>query len=781
MNKLKSHIVIASISIIACSININARAEVVDFERYFEEIQVNSIGLDQPFYITGVGSDYIDLFVLQKNVSNITYQFRSVDYDGNLLGESGAFYNEIITNGMRVHDKEILDRKGKNVTEKANSLRLCPNEYGNGLSSVNSLNTTVKWAETEGKFIIDGDLLFVDATGEIVYSFEGYNYMGMPIDYFTSYKFRNGILQITLRDKNMDYFFVQFDRNFVPINLGERKNWSNAKSPYEKMGFSLNGDIWPNVGAIEKSTPKIYNLNDGICKDFPDWSVVRDLMIVDMVGAGYDPQCGHILLAKGSLRDPEYLILKNKVYPYTEYGDIRFDSIRPSDKIEPSRVLDLFEDRMVVRETENAQGKVGIMDFDGNWTVAPVFDSIGQFHNGLAPARMENGNYGYIMKDGTWAIEPLYEQAADFGCGLAAVVKDGIPMYIDDSGVIQKEFAVGTELGQFSERFAWVKENGIYTLIDMEFTPQFSGNYNAATSYCNGMSRVKLNGQEQFVNLDGEVKYEVPEGAAVSDFRDEFAIQKQDGVVTKINKSGQSVDTYDQYRNVVDLGNGLMLGETKEGGVDVFDLFGYVLEQHDKTAIVETDSGTVLLIPEEGTWFTAIRKDDYFALWDQSYPASQLKGNDDVIALLPGENLLYLGGKAQQIDQDNEAITPVVRDERTMVPLRVISETLGYNVNWNDPFITVTKYINGGKKKEIRMSLESTVFTVTDEDETTRRESMDVAPYEENGRTMVPLRFVAEQLGQQVYWDESGLVLISETERNLTNTNIAQYLALWNK
>ena len=79
------------------------------------------------------------------------------------------------------------------------------------------------------------------------------------------------------------------------------------------------------------------------------------------------------------------------------------------------------------------------------------------------------------------------------------------------------------------------------------------------------------------------------------------------------------------------------------------------------------------------------------------------------------------------------------------------------------------------------MSLESTVFTVTDEDETTRRESMDVAPYEENGRTMVPLRFVAEQLGQQVYWDESGLVLISETERNLTNTNIAQYLALWNK
>lgn len=760
-------IVIVGSAAIDSSANTNTQ-----FNRYFEEIYPILPESDSYLYIVSVGSDYVELLAKQEPGLDF-FQYGQGDFNGNWIKKIDESWNNqfeygaLSFNGIRCFFTGYYDRFW-NPVDKLNKKIIGNTIHGfsNGVAVCKVQNTSKT-------------ICFIDMNGEEIFSFNDEKFNNLIVDKYLQ-SFNNGISVIGYDEQKNIYY--QLDRNFQPIQSTKNLQLTNEVYRGHKLEqFKLGGSGWSGAYYEDpdkiKVPVKIMDQDGTVLKEFEDWGFVSEFLLTD----GYNIDCGHILLAKGSLKDPEYLILKNKVYPYTEYGDIRFDSIRPSDKIEPSRVLDLFEDRMVVRETEDAQGKVGIMDFDGNWTVAPVFDSIGQFHNGLAPARMENGNYGYIMKDGTWAIEPLYEQAADFGCGLAAVVKDGIPMYIDDSGVIQKEFAVGTELGQFSERFAWVKENGIYTLIDMEFTPQFSGNYNAAASYCNGMSRVKLNGQEQFVNLDGEVKYEVPEGAAVSDFRDEFAIQKQDGVVTKINKSGQSVDTYDQYRNVVDLGNGLMLGETKEGGVDVFDLFGYVLEQHDKTAIVEIDSGTVLLIPEEGSWFTAIRKDDYFALWDQSYPASQLKGNDDVIALLPGENLLYLGGKAQQIDQDNEAITPVVRDERTMVPLRVISETLGYNVNWNDPFITVTKYINGGKKKEIRMSLESTVFTVTDEDETTRRESMDVAPYEENGRTMVPLRFVAEQLGQQVYWDESGLVLISETERNLTNTNIAQYLALWNK
>lgn len=754
-------IVIVGSAAIDSSANTNTQ-----FNRYFEEIYPILPESDSYLYIVSVGSNFVDLLAKERPESD-GYKVGQGDFNGNWIISIDDPWSIIYSNPWSFISNGIRCLRIGWYSPYYNKIRQDGTTYrfGNGLAATIDENA-------------DTIIRYLDAKG-----YEAYSYVidkNLRPDINQSRTFYNGIAGIGYDEQKNIYY--QLDRNFQPIQSTKNLQLTNEVYRGHKLEqFKLGGSGWSGAYYEDpdkiKVPVKIMDQDGTVLKEFEGWGFVSEIFST----VRYNIDCGHILLAKGSLRDPEYLILKNKVYPYTEYGDIRFDSIRPSDKIEPSRVLDLFENRMVVRETEDAQGKVGIMDFDGNWTVAPVFDSIGQFHNGLAPARMENGNYGYIMKDGTWAIEPLYEQAADFGCGLAAVVKDGIPMYIDDSGVIQKEFAVGTELGQFSERFAWVKENGIYTLIDMEFTPQFSGNYNAAAPYCNGMSRVKLNGQEQFVNLDGEVKYEAPKGAVVSDFRDEFAIQKQDDVVTKINKSGQSVDTYDQYRNVVDLGNGLMLGETKEGGVEVFDLFGYVLEQHDKTAIVEIDSGTVLLIPEEGTWFTAIRKDDYFALWDQSYPASQLKGNDDVIALLPGENLLYLGGKAQQIDQDNEAITPVVRDERTMVPLRVISEVLGYNVNWNDPFITVTKYINGGKKKEIRMSLESTVFTVTDEDETTRRESMDVAPYEENGRTMVPLRFVAEQLGQQVYWDESGLVLISETERNLTNTNIAQYLALWNK
>ena len=79
---------------------------------------------------------------------------------------------------------------------------------------------------------------------------------------------------------------------------------------------------------------------------------------------------------------------------------------------------------------------------------------------------------------------------------------------------------------------------------------------------------------------------------------------------------------------------------------------------------------------------------------------------------------------------------------RTMVPFRVLGETFGATVNWNEDDQTVT-YTYGDT--EIVMTIGEDTFTVNGEEQ-----NMDTAPVIQNSRTMVPVRFVAEALGYTV-------------------------------
>ncbi|MGM9551050.1 MAG: copper amine oxidase N-terminal domain-containing protein [Clostridia bacterium] len=89
---------------------------------------------------------------------------------------------------------------------------------------------------------------------------------------------------------------------------------------------------------------------------------------------------------------------------------------------------------------------------------------------------------------------------------------------------------------------------------------------------------------------------------------------------------------------------------------------------------------------------------------------------------------------------------PVIKDGTTLVPIRDIAEALGLLVTWDDPSDTVTL------KKDnffIEMVIGSTkIKTVAGE------KTAPGAPEIINGRTMVPLRFIAEEMGLNVFWNE---------------------------
>lgn len=101
---------------------------------------------------------------------------------------------------------------------------------------------------------------------------------------------------------------------------------------------------------------------------------------------------------------------------------------------------------------------------------------------------------------------------------------------------------------------------------------------------------------------------------------------------------------------------------------------------------------------------------------------------------------------------------PYISDNRTLVPVRFISEHLGADVDWNGDTNTVTVTKDG---ESIELIIGSTEVV-----EKGAIHSMDVAPVITEGRTMVPLRFVSEQLGVDVDWDSSSNSVIINTEKS---------------
>ncbi|MEW6727095.1 MAG: stalk domain-containing protein [Bacillota bacterium] len=109
---------------------------------------------------------------------------------------------------------------------------------------------------------------------------------------------------------------------------------------------------------------------------------------------------------------------------------------------------------------------------------------------------------------------------------------------------------------------------------------------------------------------------------------------------------------------------------------------------------------------------------------------------------------------APQVVVDGTAITfdvpPLTEEGRTLVPLRVIFEALGAQVEYKNGVITAAK-------DEFRITLTIGGKTAY---RNGRAVTLDVPAKTINGRTVVPLRFVGEALGAQVAY-KNGIITIT--------------------
>lgn len=90
---------------------------------------------------------------------------------------------------------------------------------------------------------------------------------------------------------------------------------------------------------------------------------------------------------------------------------------------------------------------------------------------------------------------------------------------------------------------------------------------------------------------------------------------------------------------------------------------------------------------------------------------------------------------------------PTIINSRTLVPVRFIAEGFGAEVGWNPETRTVT-LVDGNTV--IQLTIDSTIAYVNGE-----RRVLDVAPTIINSRTMLPVRFISENFGATVGWDDA--------------------------
>ncbi len=112
---------------------------------------------------------------------------------------------------------------------------------------------------------------------------------------------------------------------------------------------------------------------------------------------------------------------------------------------------------------------------------------------------------------------------------------------------------------------------------------------------------------------------------------------------------------------------------------------------------------------------------------------------------------IHIDGKLVESD-----VTPLIVKDRTMVPLRVISEELGYEVFWQNVerrVIINTPGVNSILPRTVNPPIQRGIGIFIDGKEI-KIKPEEPLPFILDGRTMIPLRVIAENLSMVVDWDE---------------------------
>lgn len=389
-----------------------------------------------------------------------------------------------------------------------------------------------------------------------------------------------------------------------------------------------------------------------------------------------------------------------------------------------------------------------------------------------------NNKYGFLDLSGTEIISPIYDDTFLFYEGLAAICKNKKWGFIDNTGkeIISPRFDY---VHSFENGLAAVSLNKKWGLIDKEGNIVLPIEYDNAPKYEKDFFIVNKDNKSIMINSSGEAvstkEYsyfnigsskniyveKVLNGATVSAYLDknenmltgfkEFSLQYLSDQLYLGQKSGEyppgvvPPHDYQQRFTLLDSQGNNLTGFKYENVGDFFNDFQVVYKYYyNCVGLVNQNGAEVLptifddiLLTDEGYAIVSISDHEtgrnsrvgYFKI-PNSF--ADIKNTKPITVYLNGTELYF----------DSE---PTISNQRTMVPMRKIFESLGASVDWDNSTRTATASITD---KKLNVTIGSDVAYVNGS-----KIQLEVAPFIQGGITLVPLRFVSENLGADVKWD----------------------------
>lgn len=123
---------------------------------------------------------------------------------------------------------------------------------------------------------------------------------------------------------------------------------------------------------------------------------------------------------------------------------------------------------------------------------------------------------------------------------------------------------------------------------------------------------------------------------------------------------------------------------------------------------------------------------------------SAIQTSGGTITLQIGNSKMTVNGASKSIDE--QGTVPVIRNDRTLLPVRAVFEAMGGTVGWDSSSRVVTLTKDG---KTLYLGIDNTLSW----DSNGKYYTLDSAPIILNNRTMLPIRFVVEYFGGSVSWN----------------------------
>ena len=478
----------------------------------------------------------------------------------------------------------------------------------------------------------------------------------------------------------------------------------------------------------------------------------------------------------------------------------------PSDRFEFIKInyggkifdAESFSDGLCSVKNENYDS--GYLDANGNIAIDFLFENAGSFSGGIAPACASNSRYGYISKDGLFKIDPAFDEAHSFSSSAALVLKNGTYNYINTEGKTIDIFDTSSYIPQsdINDGVFWVSDkDGNYRLANTEGRLVSNASYQWVSEFSDGVCWVSSNRGDDFYSFDielidtkGETIIKSGIFKSASDFSEGVCWAKRTDAngMFLIDKAGNMLTKLDEDAFPSDYSNGLsVLGGS--AFLQIYDKNGVCLFISSKYRQVGNNgfSEGLCLVTETATG-------DYYILKDKNYtPATE--GDDAPVYNIKPENqkpnfelVFKIGspysianGEKVLIDPANPDICAETRFGRTMIPTRFLSENMpGWQINWdylNNCAVLVGDYaaatIKDGQDNISYVSYDKSVGKFIK-----CQKELDCPAVIIHDRMFLPVRALSEIMNVNIFYDESGIVVFSDTRKSLSHSEAAEMLEL---